>query len=87
MSFILFTFRSLKLSLELYLLFILFSFIYLLLYIFNVVRINESILLFIILLLFALELYTKNNINRCLFKKCRTYYTVKEKIGFDEDFL
>ena len=63
------------------------SFIYLLLYIFNVVRINESILLFIILLLFALELYTKNNINRCLFKKCRTYYTVKEKIGFDEDFL
>lgn len=63
------------------------SFVYLLLYLFKIVNVNESILLFILLLIFAFEVYTKNVINRCLFKKCRTYYTIKEKIGFDEDFL
>ena len=66
---------------------IIIALIYLLLCLLKIISINSSILLFVILLLFAFESYTKNVINRSLYKKCRTYYTIREKIGFDEDFL
>lgn len=63
------------------------SLIYLLLVILKVININGNILLFVLLLIICGELLLKNFINNNLITRNLTYYLVKEKIGFDENFL
>ena len=63
------------------------SILFLILFIFKIIHISSTLLFVILLIMFSFDLYTKNIINRSLYKKCRTFYTIREKIGFDEDFL
>jgi len=64
------------------------SFLLLLLTIFKIISISNSLLLTILVLLTSLQLstisFTTNNPNK---KECNNYYILKDKIGFDENIL